>query len=567
MKRRTACILLAASLLTACAARPAAPAATPSPAPTPVSTPTPTPAPTPVPVTAWAEMEYEPFDLDAFTAGTEKLAALANGSNAAALCACYDELYMQYIQACTMLSLAEVYSDLDVTDTVWAQRYTDSTEALVTAADAFAEAGRAAMQGPLAAAFAAHIGADAAGFLAGYEPMTERELALAARRSELAAEYYACMAERGSTGAKALAEQVGPVYQELLAVCDEQARLRGYAGFGEYTYAEEYCRDYDPAQARALFAELKAALAESTYSPTRSPVLDRRGAVTPLYSDPEEMLQALDTLTRELDPRFGEQLGYLTANGLYDIGSGAERADVSLTASLPAFGNGQFILLTLDGTTDDLSTLVHEFGHCTARRTAPCPNWLTAAHAMDLAEIPSTALELLALRGYEDVYDTGADIARFFTLKRAFDVLVSNALYAEFELEMFADPDKSVDEINRLYGRLLAEYGLGNGGADCGWVYVPHFFFGPGYVASYAAATLASLQIWAAAEEDFEAGLGIYWDIVRAGSYDREYSKVLAQAGLQSFLTPGTAADICQKTLDALQTLENDIMTAAAPAA
>lgn len=564
MERRAACILLAAGLLAACAARPAGPAAAPSPSPAPVST----PAPTPAPVTAWAEMEYESIDLAAFTAGTETLTALAAGDDAAALCACYDELYGQYTQAYTMVALAEVYSDLDVTDAVWAERRSDSTETLVTAANALAGAARAAMQGPLAAAFAEHIGADAAAFLSGYEPMTGRELELAARRSELAAEYYACMAEQDSVGAQAMAERVGPIYRELLAVCDEQARLRGCADFGAYAYAEEYCRDYAPAQIRALFAELKAALAKSRYAPARSPVLDRRGTVTPLYSDPDEMMQALDTLTRGLDPMFGRQFDYLTENGLYDIGSGPERADVSLTAPLPAFGNGQFILITLDGTTDDLSALVHEFGHCTALRTAPCSNYLTAADAFDLAEVPSTALELLAMRGYGGVYDAGADIARFSTLKRAFDMLVSHALYAEFELEMFADPDKSVDEISRAYGRLLAEYGLGSGGADYGWIYVPHFFSGPGYVASYAAATLASLQVWAAAEEDFDTGMDIYRAIVRAGSYDREYSKVLEDAGLQSFIAaPGTAAEVFQKTLDALQELENDILTADAPAA
>lgn len=599
MKRRFVCLLLAAALLGGCAGRASAPAA----APTPTPAPTPAPLATPAPVTAWADMTYEPLDLDAFRAGAERLTVLAGGTDGAALCKCYDTLYQQYVWAFTMSSLAETRNSLDVTDEVWARRRTESSAALSEAGNILATAGHAAVTGPLGELFTGHIGAGSAAYLAGYRPLSERELALSARRSELSAEYNARIAAEdtltvtwggeawtfprleGADGAalpagdywairnaliNAEAEQIAPLYQELLSVCGEMARLRGYDDCGTYLYAEEYGRDYTPDEARALFAEIKAVQARHAYDPAFSPVLNRLDEVAPLYTGGDALVAAAGELTRGLDPVFEEQWRYLVDNGLYDIGSGPERADLSATASLPAFNNGAFIFIRQYGTPDDVSAMVHELGHFTAQRTVPPRNWLTASDSLDLAEIHSSALELLTLRGYDDIYERGAGIARFSVLSTAYSSLVSNALYAEFELEAFDHPEMSARELGELYARLLREYGYGGtNGPDHGWMYTPHFFFGPGYVVSYAAATLASLQIWDAAETDYDRGLAIYLDILRAGSYDRYYTEVLQEAGLKSFAEPGTVAAVCDRTLEALQALEADILAdeALAPAA
>ena len=55
-------------------------------------------------------------------------------------------------------------------------------------------------------------------------------------------------------------------------------------------------------------------------------------------------------------------------------------------------------------------------------------------------------------------------------------------------------------------------------------------------------------------------------DILRAGPYDRGFTKVLEQAGLAGFTAPGTAAAVMGQALDALAALDAKVF-AEAPAA
>lgn len=607
MKRRVICMLLAlCSLLCACAkytgepgtgqaptSRPSAPIALKA---------TPIPTTTPKPITAWADMIFTDIDKESFLAKAQRMTELAEGEDAEALCRQYDEMYRQYVWDYTMTVLAGIHNNLDVTDELWATRKQESDAALTQELDAFAAACGAAVQGACAQAFTEHIGEENAAAFGGYTPMSEREMTLLNRRSELEADYYAAIAQQetlktvyagrewtfpmlyGAEGAAVSAEEywhiftllqeqltqlIVPIYQDLVLTCDELARLRGYEDFNHYVYEREYGRDYTPESARTLFSDIKQVLAQTSYDPQNSPLQNRQDEVTPQYTQPAAMIDALGSLTCDLDSLFAEQWDYLVRNGLYDIRTGTARSDSTATFDLPAFDHAQFIAFNPDdySASQNMTRLVHEFGHFTALRTVPDPNYLTSFYNMDLSEIHATALELLTLRNYDAIYTQGADIARFIALSDVWGTIRCNAMYAEFEMDVFENPQMRAEEMNLLYGRLLEEYGYGKDAVDSAWIYVPHFFFGPGYVISYVAAGLASLQVWDAAQENFDEGLKTYLDIVYAGCYNRNYAEVLESVGLQSFSVPGIAGTVARDALHEMQILESEILTDQAPAA
>lgn len=538
----------------------------------------------------WDEMAYEHYDPADFNARLAEFTAAASDGDADAAIALYDALYADYVLVYTYDSLACIHNSQDVNDAYWADELVYCDGLVAELKDALCAACHDALDGPGADAFAAHVGEDAAGQFRDYEPKTARELALTKQESSLVNRYNALMDRVNDTvytyngedwtlaradgpeGADltddeyydilygvygVLARDVADVYTELVALRTELADLNGYDDYNHYAYDTLYRRAYTPEQAQALFDEVKD-IARQVYT---SPVLHMTDQIAPAYDRAEDMLSAVHEYAAKVDPAFDEAFRYMTENGLCDIAAGPGRSSGAYTIDLPAY-NAMFIYSDDLGSAEALSTLFHEFGHFTAGLLTPSENLLTDRSILDLAEIHSTAMELLVLPYYDDIYDQGADIARYGTLYAALTAVTDQAIFAEFESRVYADPDRyaTADALNRLYNDVSVEYGYSDMVADPTWIDVPHFFDSPDYVVSYVAATLASIQIWDASRTDWQQGVDIYMDILRQGQFDLDYFDVLADAGLKGFDAPGTATQVCDRLLDELETLELTIL-------
>ena len=76
------------------------------------------------------------------------------------------------------------------------------------------------------------------------------------------------------------------------------------------------------------------------------------------------------------------------------------------------------------------------------------------------------------------------------------------------------------------------------------------------YYISYAVSALASLQIWDAAQADFDEGVAMYMDVLERGAYDDGYMTVLEACGMRLFTEPGAVEDICQPVIGEMEKLE-----------
>ena len=538
----------------------------------------------------WDEMAYEHYDPADFNARLAEFTAAASDGDADAAIALYDALYADYVLAYTYDALACIHNSQDVNDAYWADELVYCDGLVAELNDALSAACHDVLDGPCADEFAAHVGESAAGSFRDHEPMTARELALTKQESALFNRYSALMDRMNDTvytydgqdwtlaradgpeGAGltddayydilygvygVLAQDVADVYTELVAIRTELAHLNGYDDYNHYAYETLYRRAYTPEQAQALFDEVKE-IARQVYT---SPVLNMTDRIAPAYDTAEDMLAAVHEYAAKVDPAFDEAFTYMTENGLCDIAAGPGRSSGAYTIALPAY-NGMFIYSDDLGSAEALSTLFHEFGHFTAGLLTPPENLLASRTVLDLAEIHSTAMELLVLPFYDEIFDQGADIARYGTLYAALTAVTDQAIFAEFESRVYADPDRyaTADALNRLYNDVSVEYGYSDMVADPTWIDVPHFFDQPDYIVSYVAATLASIQIWDASRTDWQQGVDIYMDILRQGQYDLDYFDVLSGAGLKGFNTPGTATDVCDRLLDELEALERSIL-------
>ncbi len=540
--------------------------------------------------TDWADMEYSHYDPEAFYDRTDRLAALAEGEDAEAVIALYDELYAEYTHIDTLDTLAYIHYCDDVTDPYWSDERIYCDTMLAAAGDGLSTACHAVMTGPCADAFSRHVGEDAAAVFADYAPMTDRETELMDRETELVDQYYTLMAGadqvtytylgetwtqeklNGYQGTnlvyndydgylevfyglqKAVNDMVAPIFTELVKLRAEIADINGYENYADMVYEQVYGRDYTTADAQALCDAVKP-VAQSYYSDLYySDLWSASGAVSPALSA-QEQIDALGRIVGQIDPILTEPWQFMTDHGLCRLTDSANAFPGGYTISISGY-DCPLIFNSIAGDCYDLQTLSHEFGHFTNNYYAPLPDLLTAVGSFDLMEIHSTGLELLFSEFYDDIYDQGADIARFLVLGGMMESVVDGCIFDEFQRQVYAAPDMSIEEMNRLFARISGQYGeYVPSGENYGWVYVSHTFESPLYYISYAVSALASIQIWSLARQDLSAGVEVWKAVLNTDAYADGYMTVLPECGLRLFTEENAVAEICAPLLEELERL------------
>ena len=541
--------------------------------------------------TDWADMKYVHYDPETFFAGAERLKTLASGRDGQAVIELYDALYDQILRMDTLDSIAYVRHSADVTDEYWSAESVYCDAAVYKMKDALCTACYAVTQGPCADAFSGHVGSDAFGEFLEYEPMTERQAALLQRQSELVDEYRRLMNDAGDVTYSYLGEtwtpamlsgfpgralayrdydgylevyyglhgavnqMVGPVYLSLVQLRDELAGFEDEDNYAALAYRDIFGRDYTLDDAQALCQQVKAFAREYFSRFSLGDFRRAAQAASPIPDGPE-LISLLGQYAGRLDPMLEAPWQFMTEHGLYDLSDAEDRAPGAYTITLSQYGSA-FVFATLHGTFDDLGTLTHEFGHFVNDYYAPVPNILTSVGSYDLMEIHSTGLEMLFTAFYGEIYETGAEAARCAVLADAAEALIDGCVYDEFQRRIYAQPDMTLPEMNRLFASVCAEYGMFEPmDVDYDWVYVPHNFESPLYYISYAASALAAIQIWEQAQADLQAGVDAWKAVMGRDAYTEGYMSVLEQCGLRLFTEPGAVGSICRPLLMELNRLQ-----------
>ncbi len=558
---------------------------------------------TPPAKTAWTEQtevepeeplipEYYEYDTAEFYRDcSEMMAVLSMWPDESAVNDTYDKLYAEYCRIDSLSQAAYLRYSLDVTDEAAS---VDSVEAeLVRAACAneLCVACHAVMNGPNAESFAAHVGAEAAEYFRGYSELGSQEWELLERETELVNEYYTALESLDEmsyeyAGQSWTAEMLdspagdrlyerdydgycevyngildqqngtlGSIYIELVALRQELAALAGYDSYADYAYECSFGRDYTPEDAALFCGQVRQSVAgayfDSVYYDPRS-----WGADMEPSPDAETLIALLGEYADDIAPAVQSAWEYLTENELYFIGGESCRMDSSYTNIFAASG-APIIVQKLYGDSGDLATAAHEFGHFCAALQSPLPNYLCAAENYDLLEIHSNGLEVLYTHFYGDVFSDDADAAVYAVLADQLGGVVDGCLFDEFQRRVYAEPELTLDKVNRLYAQVCREFGdEAVCDVDYGWMYVPHNFEQPFYYISYAVSSLAALQIWEQSVGDFDAAVDTWLRVVEAGACGDGYRAVLENAGLTSFTADGAAADICDAVLAYMEAME-----------
>lgn len=529
-----------------------------------------------VPVTAEAADEgtvtYTPFDLAEFIRRADMLEQIsAEAVNAPSVLIGFGGLERLYRECATAMALAQLNYRENLSDDNWAQIAQMEQRNLQKVQARIWQVAQTILSSPCATAAQAAWGEEMSQKILDRMVPDEAELALLEREQALLAEYDKAyrtafdvryggrlvttnnpwQVDLGVDYWQAAFAQgnavLGPIFQELVQVRTQLAHWHGYDTYTDYAYHELYGRDYMAAESEKVRNDIAAYFV---------PLLEMlvadwqqgSGQWMPATDvSEEECLDLLAVQLSQLAPQLTEAYSCMRRQQLYNAGSGENRFSVSYTVFLPQYGSA-FMQTTQTGDVYDWFNLVHEFGHYNNyyQNADDYTSWLLPVN-YDLAELHSQGLEMLMAARYEHIW--GKESGRAMTLYHLIsklDVAIQACLEDEFQQGVYAKPDMSLDEMNKLYSELKEKYHvLSLGDSDGSWVLTPNTYHSPLSAMSYAISMINALELWHTAKRNEKAAVNQYLQVVSAGERTG-YQTVLSENYLSNPLQDGTIKKVAQ---------------------
>ncbi len=374
-----------------------------------------------------------------------------------------------------------------------------------------------------------------------YEAMTEEQKALSEREKELEDEYTRLAgAEYESYGATA--GVMAPLYVELVELRNELAESYGYENYVEYAYAESFARSYTPEDARRLERVVKGGLSELYLAGLLAETEeDYEAYYAHADSSEEHLLDLMQRYIPQMAPELGESLDYMLASGSYDIAYSETKYEASFTTMLRSVRMPfLFSQPVPDSQYYSLGTLVHEFGHYHSYLNDPTyarpDGYIYSLDDIDVAEINSTALELLFLRYYPELYGADAAALQRGVLSDTLSNVIYGCMFDEFQQLVYTAEDLQPEDVSEIFHGVMLDY-MGDIFIDDYayhfWALVNHNFDAPLYYISYGVSALAAFQIWMEAQTDADAALQLYLELTAYGT-DVDFIGLLETCGMQN---------------------------------
>ncbi|MBQ9459024.1 MAG: S-layer homology domain-containing protein [Oscillospiraceae bacterium] len=493
------------------------------------------------------EIAYEHIDTAPLLKEIDELRALfADAKNAEEfgrrVFALADEIERMQAMLCILDNMT--YADAK---NEWAvSEFQKVSEEETTTRDAFDRLIRDALNSPCASVLTACMDEKAVRRALAYQDMTDEEIKLCTRVTELGNEYQSLAVDPYTTttadgvewtGESAIeaylagtinydeyleianaiyqkkAAVLGVVYLEIVDVSNQIAKLHGYDNYAEYAYPEVYHRDYSPADAAAFGEMVKKYIAplRESYNMLRKAVDQNEMPLGAAYSG-EGMFDTLFPYFAQISDELLESAAYTYEHGAYDVDPAPNKTGTAYSMRIPYY-EMPYYFNNASGAYDDLNSTIHELGH-NNQAYWQTENWNDASLTYDTAEVHSQGLEVLMLPFYGDLFGSQSDEMTYGLVGNMLDTIVFQCMLGEFEHEVFTTPDLTLTKVNQIFRKVCGEYGYVD--ADdprtemYSWTDIPHFFQYPMYVISYATSAVGALAFWERSQEDYFTAVDDY---------------------------------------------------------
>lgn len=329
-------------------------------------------------------------------------------------------------------------------------------------------------------------------------------------------------------------KEMGSIYVDLVKTRRLIASENGYDNYAEYAYSMTYMREYSPNDVEKYINGIKNILAPNFASSLT------RDNLKNIYKDISETTD--DKTVENVGEILSQMIGdvsdvYKSMNEkkLFTFGTSDNMYYGSYELYLSEY-DSPYLFVHGNGTTDDILTLTHEFGHYLSSYI----NY-GVTKTNDEAEVASQGLELLCLPYLENVIGKEqAEVLDKYEKYNIMSSLIMCALYTDFENRVYSDEDITLEKCNKYYADTCKDYGIESDNVQLlEWVFTNHFFEQPYYMIGYTISADAAIQL---AELDRNVkgdGTKKYLEFIKLANDEGTYFEHLNKCGLENPFSDG----------------------------
>jgi oligoendopeptidase F len=385
----------------------------------------------------------------------------------------------------------------------------------------------------------------------------------------------------GADAYLAMREELAALFDRMYGLRVRVAENAGFPDFQRYCFAAKHRFDYTPEDCARFHAAVErtvvpavARLSEyrrrklgvETLRPWDLSVdLERSTPLTP-FETVDEFVAGARRVFHQVDPQLGAEFDLLAEEGLLDLESRPGKAPGGYCTNLHV-RERPFIFMNAVGVPDDVSTLVHEAGHCFhdfAMTRLPLVWQRSTGH--EAAELASMSMELLAAphlarpTGFYDPEDAGA--ARIEHLTDVLESLAHIASVDAFQSWIYtsgrggdaAARDEAWLRLRERFDAATDWTGL-EPQRVARWYRQLHIFELPFYYIEYGIAQLGALQVWRSSLRDHAGAVRRYREALELGG-TRPLPEIYAAAGARLIFDEdgmGELVDLVEREISALR--------------
>lgn len=365
------------------------------------------------------------------------------------------------------------------------------------------------------------------------------------------------------------------IYDELVKVRDEMAKVMGYDNYIELGYLRMNRFDYNEdmvANYRKQVLEGIVPLAQELYEKQKN----RLGLDSLRYFDekyeflsgnpkpkgtPDELVQKALKMYKEMSPETGEFFQMMVDRELLDLVSKPNKQGGGYCTGIADY-KVPFIFSNFNGTSGDVDVLTHEAGHAFqaySSRHLPIPE--CAFPTMESAEIHSMSMEFFAWPWTKYFFEEEDEKYHYHHLASAITFMPYGVLVDHFQHEVYRNPKMTAEERKACWRNLEKQYLPHKDYEGCnildkgGWWYQQgHIFSSPFYYIDYTLAQICALQFFTRIQSKDPNAWADYYKICQVGG-SKTFTNICKEGNIIVPFEDGcidSVVDVVRNTLNAI---------------
>lgn len=370
-------------------------------------------------------------------------------------------------------------------------------------------------------------------------------------------------------------EEIDKIYDEMVHVRTEMARVLGFDSYIEYQYKALMRTDYDKEDVKKyreyvkkyvtpvylkLIEKQSKRIGIDDMKAYDTNIIFTDGNAKP-HGGRDFLVENAKKMYGELSPQTGEFFNFMCERDLFDLESKKGKESGGYCTTIEDY-NSPFIFANFNGTTHDVEVMTHEAGHAFQAFTSMDGRifeyiWPT----YEACEIHSMSMEFLTWPWMELFFEDETDKFKFAHLQGAIDFIPYGVTIDHFQHYVYENPDATPEERKKKYHEIEKMYrpnlDYDNEFLEKGtwWYRQGHVFNEPFYYIDYTLAQVCAFEFLLKSREDKEKAFEDYLEICKVGGL-KSFFGIMEAGNIKNPMDEGVLEEILPQLLEVLDEIE-----------